>query len=317
MTLGIIFALLGSVAFAMNGVTMRRGVTRGAASQGLYMTVLLGTVLFLFVAVATGQAFKIGSLAGNEWIFMMSAGVVHLLGGRYCNYRAMAAMGSNRSSPVVGLSMLMSVFIAIVWLGEEITVTKAIGILLVMLGPTLAAKRRKTATPAPTPAMASEVSVSVATAVKSDVTPFTPKLVEGYMFGGMAAALWGVGPVLMRAGVDGNGLGVLGGTVGYLAAAAVLLPTLLLPGQARGAITLDKSARKLFLIAGFGSWLANMFRFSALALAPVTVVIPLMRSALVFTVILNFIFNRHLESYEPRVLAGIAVGMVGAILVVI
>jgi len=60
-----------------------------------------------------------------------------------------------------------------------------------------------------------------------------------------------------------------------------------------------------------------MFRFSALALAPMTVVIPLMRSALVFTVILNFIFNRHLESYEPRVLAGIAVGMVGAILVVI
>jgi uncharacterized membrane protein len=60
-----------------------------------------------------------------------------------------------------------------------------------------------------------------------------------------------------------------------------------------------------------------MFRFSALARAPVTMVIPLMRSALVFTVILNFTFNRHLESYEPRVLAGIAVGMVGAILVVI
>ena len=57
MTLGIIFALLGSMAFAVNVVTMRRGVARGAASQGLYMTILLGTVLFLLVSVGTGQGF--------------------------------------------------------------------------------------------------------------------------------------------------------------------------------------------------------------------------------------------------------------------
>jgi len=82
-------------------------------------------------------------------------------------------------------------------------------------------------------------------------------------------------------------------------------------------MTLNKSARNLFLVAGLGSFLANMFRFSALALAPVTVVIPLMRSALVFSVLLNFIFNRHLESYEPRVLGGMAIGMAGAILVIV
>lgn len=142
MTWGIIFALLGSMAFAMNAVTMRRGITRGPASQGLYMTVLLGTVLFVLVSLGTGQAFKISSVSGTDLGFMMAAGVVHHLGGRYCNYRAVGAMGSNRSSPVVALSMLVSVFIAIVWLGEELTVTKATGIALVMLGPTVAARRR-------------------------------------------------------------------------------------------------------------------------------------------------------------------------------
>ena len=315
MTWGIIFALLGSMAFAMNAVTMRRGITRGPASQGLYMTVLLGTVLFVLVALGTGQAFKIGSVPGTDLGFMMAAGVVHLLGGRYCNYRAVGAMGSNRSSPVVGLSMLASVFIAIVWLGEEITVTKVTGIALVMLGPTVVARRRRRVTPA-MPAGAGNTDAGGA-AVGTRVRPFEPKLLEGYAFGMMAALLWGVGPVLMRAGVDGNGLGVLGGTIGYLAAAVVLLPTLLFPGQVAGAMTLDKGARKLFLVAGLGSSLANMFRFSALALAPVTVVIPLMRSALVFSVLLNFIFNRHLESYEPRVLGGMAIGMVGAILVIV
>ena len=137
-------------------------------------------------------------------------------------------MGSNRSSPVVGLSMLASVFIAIVWLGEELTVTKATGIALVMLGPTVAATRRRRATPA----MSAGVGNTDAggAAAETRVRPFEPKLLEGYAFGRMAALLRGVGPVFMRAGVDGNGLGVLGGTIGYLAAAVVVLPTLLFRG---------------------------------------------------------------------------------------
>jgi drug/metabolite transporter (DMT)-like permease len=92
---------------------------------------------------------------------------------------------------------------------------------------------------------------------------------------------------------------------------------LLIPGQASGAMKLDKGARKLFLVAGLGSGFANGFRFSALALAPVSMVIPLMRSSVLFTLALNYVFNRHLESFEPKVLGGIFISMVGAILLVI
>ena len=105
--------------------------------------------------------------------------------------------------------------------------------------------------------------------------------------------------------------------VAYAAGALVLALTLLIPGQAAGAIKLDKGARGLFLIGGVSSFLANMFRFSALALAPVSVVIPLMRSAVLFSLILNFTFNRHLESFEPRVIGGVLLSVAGAVLVVI
>jgi len=46
-------------------------------------------------------------------------------------------------------------------------------------------------------------------------------------------------------------------------------------------------------------------------------VIPLMRATVLFTLVLNFAFNRHLESFEPRVLMGIFISMIGAILLVI
>ena len=310
MTLGIVFALLGALSFSTNAVSIRRGVTRGAASQGLYLTVFTGTLLFVIAAAIAGQLFEADLVRGRDWAFMAAAGVVHILGGRYCNYRAIGAVGANRSQPIVGTSTLFSIGIAILWLGEDLDWVKGIGIALVMIGPALVAPKRRAA-PRPAPAGAS------GTAPATEVKAFTPKIVEGYFFGVSAALLWGAGPVLMRAGVESNELGVLGGTVAYASASVVLLATLLIPGQAVGAIKLDKSARGFFLLGGLSSWLANMFRFSALALAPVSIVIPLMRSAVLFTLVLNFVFNRQLESFEPKVLGGILISLVGAVLLVI
>lgn len=306
MSFGILFALLGAFSFSLNSVTMRRGISRGAASQGLYVTVFLGAGLFVVASVVTGQAFDLGSVTANDFVFMAASGVVHILGGRYCNYRAMGAIGANRAQPVVGMATLASVMIAVVFLGETLNALQGVGIALVMVGPALVMPRRRSA-PQAVPAGGSG----------TEVKAFQPKMVEGYSFGVLAALFWGAGPVLMRAGVESNGLGILGGTVSYLAATLVLSLTLLIPGQASGALSLDKSARKLFFVAGLGSGFANGFRFSALALAPVSVVIPLMRSAVLFTLVLNFAFNRHLESFEPKVLMGIFISMIGAILLVI
>ena len=306
MSLGVVFALLGAFSFSLNSVTMRRGISRGAASQGLYVTVFLGAGLFVVASVVTGQAFDLGSVTANDFVFMAASGVVHILGGRYCNYRAMGAIGANRAQPIVGMATLASVMIAVVFLGETLNALEGVGIALVMVGPALVMPRRRSA-PQAVPAGGSG----------TEVKAFQPKMVEGYSFGVLAALFWGAGPVLMRAGVESNGLGILGGTVSYLAATLVLSLTLLLPGQASGALSLDKSARKLFFVAGLGSGFANGFRFSALALAPVSVVIPLMRATVLFTLVLNFAFNRHLESFEPKVLMGIFISMIGAILLVI
>ena len=306
MSLGVVFALLGAFSFSLNSVTMRRGISRGAASQGLYVTVFLGAGLFVVASVVTGQAFDLGSVTANDFVFMAASGVVHILGGRYCNYRAMGAIGANRAQPIVGMATLASVMIAVVFLGETLNALEGVGIALVMVGPALVMPRRRSA-PQAVPAGGSG----------TEVKAFQPKMVEGYSFGVLAALFWGAGPVLMRAGVESNGLGILGGTVSYLAATLVLSLTLLLPGQASGALSLDKSARKLFFVAGLGSGFANGFRFSALALALVSVVIPLMRATVLFTLVLNFAFNRHLESFEPKVLMGIFISMIGAILLVI
>ncbi len=314
MTFGVVFALLASATFALNAASMRRGMATAAASKGLYVTIFVGFGLFVIASVVSGQVFDADMVAGRDYGFLVAGGFFHILAGRYCNYRAMGALGSNRAQPIVGLSTLGSVIIAILFLNETLDALKVAGIVLVIVGPALARPKRRAA-PAKAPVGGSG---DVATAVvASKVVAFTPKVVEGYFFGLSAAVLWGAGPVLMRAGLDDNGLGIFGGMVAYGTAAAVLSLGLLIPGQASGVLTLDKSTRGWFLFGAFNSFLANVFRFTALALAPVSIVIPLMRSSVVFTVGFNWLLNRELESFDRRVIGGIGVSMFGAVLLVI
>ena len=308
MSLGIVFALAAAVAFGFNGATIRRGVATAAASQALYVTVLGGLVLFVLTAALSGQLARAGEVAAGDYGLLIVGGLIHILLGRYCNFRAIAAMGANRAAPVFGSSALVSVLIAVLFLDETLNLRIGVGIALIMVGPVLVARRR-TAVPA-TPAGASDDAPPPQATGAAD----NPNLKEGYLFGIMGAVLWGVGPVLMRAGVDSTGLGILGGLVTYGAAATVLLLVLAIPGQFAKTTSLDRSALRWFVLSTLNSFTANVFRFSALAIAPVTVVVPMIRTYAVFQLGFNFLINRSLESFEPRILVAIAVSVAGAVL---
>ena len=147
--LGILFALLSSATFGFNGATIRRGVLAGAASQGMYITIFVGLPLFTIAALVSGQLSQASTVPFTNFALMASAGVVHILIGRYSNYRAVLAMGANRSAPLVGSSMLVSVIIAIIFLDEVVTPTMAIGIILILFGPILVTRAKREPTGAP------------------------------------------------------------------------------------------------------------------------------------------------------------------------
>ena len=53
--LGVVYAALGAFTFALNNVAMRRGVVTGSVLQGMAMTVPIGGLSFLVMAVALGE----------------------------------------------------------------------------------------------------------------------------------------------------------------------------------------------------------------------------------------------------------------------
>ncbi len=315
--LGALFAVLSALSFAFSTITARRGVIGSSASFGLYITVILGVPLFAIAALATGQIFDTFDLSTEAMLLLAGAGVLHFLIGRYCNYRCIDAIGSNRSQPLQATNTIYSVVVAVIVLSEEVTPLMGVGIVLLVVGPMIMVERRRQRQPEPVAAGAAE-QAAVATAPTAG-TPrpnaaTNPRYVEGYTFGLLSAAAYGTSPIMIRYALEDTGLGIAGGLIAYIAAAGLLIATLAIPGQLKNMRGFDLKVVPMFSASAVAVFLAQLFRFAALAIAPVSLVTPLTRLGVVFVPTLSFVFNRNLESFSLRVLIGIALSGLGAVL---
>ena len=315
--LGALFAVLSALSFAFSTITARRGVIGSSASFGLYITVILGVPLFAIAALATGQLFDTLDLSTEALAYLAGAGVLHFLIGRYCNYRCIDAIGSNRAQPLQTTNTVYSVVVAVIVLGEEVTVLMGVGIALLVVGPMIMVERRRRPQPEP---IAARASTPPAGAPAADVTlpvrnaATDPRYFEGYTFGLLSAAAYGTSPIMIRYALEDTGLGIAGGMVAYIAAASVLILALAIPGRIKDLRGFDLKVVPMFSASAVAVFLAQLFRFAALAIAPVSLVTPLTRLGVVFVPTLSFVFNRNLESFSLRVLTGIALSGLGAVL---
>lgn len=303
--LGAILALLSAATFGLNNAALRRGVLSGSVLQALAITVPLGAVLFALVALMAGALPLVSgfSAAGIGWL--VAAGILHFVIGRYGNYRATRAMGANLSGPVQQVSVLVSLVLALAFLGETLTPLRIVGIVLIVTGPMIMLGGRRR--PAPrTPA------------------GFVPNYVEGYGYSGLCALGYGTSPLFIRLGLETAGLetaglegarlgeGLAGGMISYLAATAVIAAIVLLPGNASHVRAQNATAAGWFAASGLFVFVSQLFRYMALAVAPVSVVVPIQRLSVVFRLLFSWLLNRDHEVFDIRVLLGIGLSLAGA-----
>ena len=335
MIFGALLSLASSFSFSVNAILVRRGIAGagGTASQGAFITVLLGVPFGFIAVVLTGQVLRFGEIAPMGYLLLLAAGVVHFGVGRYCNYRSVEAIGAARSGPIQGVVTPYSILMAVILLDEVVTPTMLFAIALVLLGPAVIIERRPRTPAAVSPhprvqghahplpegegmgkPLQEEEGTRPAPAARN---PLEVRLLEGYTFAILAALAYGTSPILIRAALmDAARTAAIGTFVAYSGAAAVLLVTLVLPKRRALMGAINLRVMRLFGGAGFFVFLAQLLRFFALSLADVSVVNPLQRMANVFTVILTWMFNRSLETITLRVVIGVLVSFAGSALLV-
>jgi drug/metabolite transporter (DMT)-like permease len=307
--LGAILAALSAASFGLNNAMTRRGVLTGSVGQALAIGVPIGMPMFFLFALAGGGLGAIANFPRDAILVMAATGFLHFICGRYCNYRSVKAMGANLSGPVVQLSLVVSLFLAITALQEGLTPLRVIGIVLVILGPAL--MHRSDAAPA------GRIDAGAAAggrSVAAGPPPFRPRYTEGYLFGLLAAACYGVTPILIRIVVERGSMAdsMAAGFLSYCAATAVVALLMLWPGQLRHVLSIDPVPAKWFVASGVLVTVSQMFLYMALAVAPVSVVMPILQLHLVFRYVLARLTNPHHELFGGTMILATAISMIGA-----
>ena len=131
----------------------------------------------------------------------------------------------------------------------------------------------------------------------------------------MAALVYGVTPLLIRLAIIGGdlGTGVAGGLVSYLAATAAVALLLLWPGQLRHALAITPELLKWFTYSGISVSIAQMFIYMAYAIAPISVVTPILQLHLVLRLVFARVLNPHHEIFGGRMVLGTFLSLLGAV----
>jgi uncharacterized membrane protein len=296
--LGGLLSLLSAVTFAYSNASVRRGVLTGSAQQAVTIGLPVALPLFAGAMLMTGGFHLLAGFSWRSLGLLALAGVIHFAWARRCNYRATKAIGANLVAPVQQFSMVITLVLAVWWLGERLTLLRIIGIVLVFLGPALTLRPVPGADP------------------KAASGAFMPNYAEGYSYALLSSLGFGITPILIGMAFEGEkGLaaGIAGGFVSYAAATAVVLLLLLLPNQWKNFRKLDLTSGKWFVVAGLTVGFSQMFRYMALAIAPVSVVTPIQRLSLVFRVYFGWLINPQHEVFGGRVLAGTVLSLLGAV----
>ena len=148
---------------------------------------------------------------------------------------------------------------------------------------------------------------------------FTPAYGEGFFYAAVSALGYGTTPVFVRFGLEGGGLGrgVAAGLISYAAATLVIVVVLCWPGSLRQVGSIRKHEFAWFMIAGLFVGVAQMLRYMALALVPVSIVAPMMRLTSIFRFYFSWLLNREYEQFSKGVFIGTAVSLTGAVILTV
>ena len=298
--LGLVCAVMSAVAFAANDTALRRGILFASVYKSIIVTVPIGFPVFLLAITLTDSWSSFRALDLAQFLFFGSAGIIHFIFGRYFGYKTIESLGATQAGPIVQLGLLISVFFAYHLFDEEITNIHIIAIFLIILAPMIILLGHE--------------------GDKFTRSGIEMKYKAGLFWGLSCAICYGISPLLVKSGFSNYSLEItiLAGFISYISAIFFLILIMILTRvRIRDIIEMDKSALKWFTITGFMGSSAQLLRYIALGLIPISIVEPIHRTSVIFRVMFGFVINRNHEIINVRVLLGVALSIIGMYLLIL
>ena len=291
MEIGPFLALLAAMSFALNLVSVRRGIILGGkSSTATAVSVFTGALLYLLILPITGDHKLLGSVSWSALGGLALAGIINFCLSRYLFFSCVKLIGANRSTTLTQTNIIFAAFFGVVFFAEKITLTLVLGSLGIMLGATL-----------------------VNLVKEEGAYKFQS---SGALLAVIASFCGATSSLLVKSAMKEVDSPYLATAISYGAAAMVWVIILAVNKQQRmDALTLNRQSLVMFMLTGVLAMTGHLFRYSALARSPVSVIQPLMGTVVLFTLFLSYLINRKIDVFNWRILTGTVMVIISIFLI--
>ena len=284
---GVLWATASGIGFGLFQSLNRRAI-RGIEDPWVstFLQLFVATGVLVLASLLSEDLTQLGDASGEAIALFAIAGIIHfVLGWLFLNMSQMR-IGASRTAPLITLTPLFGVVLAVVTLGELPSVTALAAIVPIIIGAWILASRGG-----------------------GDV-----RIDRDSIFAFGTAFMWALSAVLTVEALEGLDSPLLGVTLGLLAATAALGGALVARGSfgairsiARNTLTLKLSAA---VLVAFATW----FRLLALDETDVAVVLATNLVGVPITLVLApMMVGRHLEQADARIWVGGLLVIVGVL----
>jgi drug/metabolite transporter (DMT)-like permease len=190
----------------------------------------------------------------------------------------------------------MAVFLGVVVLGEIVTLQMYLGILLILVGVGLVGWN-------PWQSRYSKTSFSNIGA-------------KGILLGVGAGACYGISPLMIKMALNSFSSPLAAVLISFVGAAVVHALFHVKGNKRELLLTMDRGTFWWFSLSGLLVVFAQISRFFALSMAPISVISPLFDISPILVIMLSFIFNRKLEVFNKTVIFSAVIVVIGSLLLV-
>ena len=134
--LGILLAALAALSWGIDAIFVRLGMVNIHPTTGTLISLFASLALLAPVVAFThgAELLALPTLSMFTFLMMALSGFFNFGLGRFMNYNAVRLAGVAKATPILAISPLFSVLLAVVFLGEQITPLLLLGTVSIVAG---------------------------------------------------------------------------------------------------------------------------------------------------------------------------------------
>ena len=128
-----IFALLSAIFAALTSILAKVGIEGVNSNLATAVRTIVVVLMAWFMVFITGNQNGIVDISKKSWIFLILSGLA--TGASWlCYYKALQLGEVSKVVPIDKLSIVITIILAFIFLGEQITLKTLIGCCLIIIG---------------------------------------------------------------------------------------------------------------------------------------------------------------------------------------